>query len=158
MDDACGMGMMGMDFMAKLKALLEEAKTAADARNPEKASEKIAEAQKLLEEHHKAMHDRMERHMREFHGGMGMGGKEGKGGMGPKCPVCGAMIGAAEGKVANKVCPIMGLKIDPEKTPESRTRMFGGMKVGFCCDMCPGQWDKLSDEEKQKKLDAVREK
>lgn len=54
--------------------------------------------------------------------------------------------------VVNKTCPIMGLKIDPNKVPDNLYRQFKGKGVGFCCGGCPGPWDKLSDSEKQAKL------
>lgn len=62
---------------------------------------------------------------------------------------------AAEG-VVNDRCPIMGGKIDPAKVPAALTREFNGHKVGFCCGGCPAAWDKLSDTEKQAKLDKVK--
>lgn len=63
---------------------------------------------------------------------------------------------AAQQKVCNTRCPIMGLPIDPAKVPENLTRMYNGKKVGFCCPMCPAKWDKLSDQEKQAKLAKVQ--
>jgi len=59
------------------------------------------------------------------------------------------------GAVVNTKCPIMGGKVDPATVPANLTRTFQGKKVGFCCGGCPSQWDKLSDEEKAKKLAAV---
>jgi hypothetical protein len=59
---------------------------------------------------------------------------------------------AASGKVVNTRCPIMGGVVDPNKAPASLTREFKDQKVGFCCGMCPAQWDKLSDDEKEAKL------
>lgn len=58
----------------------------------------------------------------------------------------------------NAKCPIMGGKIDPEHTPAELTREFHGRKVGFCCAGCPKVWDKLTDAQKQAKLDAVAAK
>ena len=81
--------------------------------------------------------------------------KSGKAGM--KCPVCGKMICAKKDMVCNSLCPMTGNKIDPEKVPTELTRMWKGKKVGFCCAGCPAQWDKLSDKQKQKKLDAAME-
>ena len=52
----------------------------------------------------------------------------------------------------NTHCPIMGSPIDPAKVPTSLTRDYKGQKVAFCCGGCPGQWDKLTDEEKAAKL------
>ena len=59
----------------------------------------------------------------------------------------------------NDHCPIMtGNAIDPAHVPASLTREYKGQKVAFCCGMCPPAWDKLTDAEKDKKLDAVRAK
>ena len=62
---------------------------------------------------------------------------------------------AAAGTV-NDRCPIMGGKIDPANVPDALTREFKGQKVGFCCGGCPAAWDKLSDAQKQAKLDKVK--
>jgi hypothetical protein len=56
----------------------------------------------------------------------------------------------------NVKCPIMKGDIDPAKVTDATTRVFNGQKVAFCCAGCPAQWDKLSDKEKQAKLDAVK--
>lgn len=56
----------------------------------------------------------------------------------------------------NVKCPIMKGDIDPAKVTDATTREFNGQKVAFCCGGCPAQWDKLSDKEKQAKLDAVK--
>ena len=56
-------------------------------------------------------------------------------------------------KPVNTVCPIMGGKVNP-----SLTRQFSGKTVGFCCGGCLPKWDKLSDDEKQAKLDKVLSK
>jgi hypothetical protein len=56
---------------------------------------------------------------------------------------------------ANTKCPIMGGAIDPAKVSESLTRVYKDQKVAFCCAMCPGQWDKLTDAQKDSKLQAV---
>jgi hypothetical protein len=64
---------------------------------------------------------------------------------------------SAPAQFANIKCPIMtGNAIDPAKVTPALTREFNGQKVAFCCGGCPGQWDKLSDKEKQAKLDAVK--
>jgi hypothetical protein len=65
---------------------------------------------------------------------------------------------APSSQFVNDHCPIMGDKIDPANVPASLTRDYKGQKVAFCCAMCPPAWDKLSDAEKDKKLDAVRAK
>lgn len=53
---------------------------------------------------------------------------------------------------ANDRCPITGKDIEQDT---EFSRMHKGMKVCFCCPACPPQWDKLSDEEKDAKLQAV---
>lgn len=58
----------------------------------------------------------------------------------------------------NARCPIMGSAIDPAHVPDSLTREYKGQKVAFCCAMCPPAWDKLSDADKDKKLEAVKAK
>lgn len=66
---------------------------------------------------------------------------------------------AGEGKApvlaVNGTCPIMGKAINPAQVPASLTREFKGQTIGFCCPMCPPAWDKLSDAERQAKLDVV---
>ena len=59
-------------------------------------------------------------------------------------------------KVDNAKCPIMGTKLDKDNVPVDLTREFKGQTVGFCCPNCPPAWDKLSDDEKQAKLDAAK--
>jgi len=54
--------------------------------------------------------------------------------------------------VVNTKCPMMGGKVDPKKVPEKLVRKFKDQAVGFCCAGCPEKWDKLSDEDKAKKL------
>ncbi len=61
-------------------------------------------------------------------------------------------------KCVNSTCPIMAMKFDPMTVPDNRIREFNGMKVGFCSDDCPKEWDKLSDADKQAKLDKVMPK
>jgi len=31
---------------------------------------------------------------------------------------------------------------------EKMTRMYKGMRRGFCCEVCMGKWDKMSDAER----------
>ena len=57
--------------------------------------------------------------------------------------------------VVNTKCPIMGNTINPAKVPASLTRDYKDQKVGFCCGMCPGQWDKMTDAQKDAKLKAT---
>jgi hypothetical protein len=76
---------------------------------------------------------------------------------------CAAVVSAADSPTTkpaspyvNVKCPIMKGDIDPAKVTDATTRVFNGQKVAFCCAGCPAQWDKLSDKEKQAKLDAVK--
>jgi hypothetical protein len=62
---------------------------------------------------------------------------------------------AAQSKFVNTHCPIMGGRIDPARVPASLTREYKGQKVAFCCGMCPGAWDKLTDAQKDAKLKAA---
>ena len=57
--------------------------------------------------------------------------------------------------VVNATCPIMNSDIDSNNVPAELTRTFKGQTVGFCCAGCPAAWDKLTDENKQAKLDAA---
>ncbi len=52
----------------------------------------------------------------------------------------------------NTKCPISGKAIEMMDRPKDCTRMYKGMKVGFCCPNCPPEWDKLTDAEKDAKL------
>ncbi len=56
------------------------------------------------------------------------------------------------GPIVNVRCPIMGSKIDPAKVPANLTKVYKSGKIGFCCAGCPAMWDKLSDEDKARKL------
>lgn len=64
------------------------------------------------------------------------------------------MASGATKKIVNAVCPLMGSKLDLSKVTHDLTRQYKGKQVGFCCEGCPGAWDKLSDDEKAKKLHA----
>lgn len=55
----------------------------------------------------------------------------------------------------NDSCPISGMKIDRMKTPENQMRMYKGRKIGFCSPACPVAWDKLTDAEKEAKLEKA---
>jgi len=55
----------------------------------------------------------------------------------------------------NDGCPISGKKIDMMNTPENLTTLHKGKKVGFCCPACPPAWEKLTDAEKDAKLEKV---
>ncbi len=146
--EMCKMAMHQMKTMAKLKEALTEARSSAEAEGAKKTVEKIDEALKVVETRHQGMHDRMRHHMEKMHPGMMGKGDE------MKCPMCSKMMGA-EPTVVNAVCPISGKKFDPYNVPDERIREFQGKKVGFCCPACPPAWDKLTDQEKQEKLDAA---
>lgn len=126
--------------MAKLQALLAEAKQAADSKDIETAAKKIAEAQVLLEKQHQAMH----KHMKAM--GADCGDKPAG-----QCPMCQATPQASD-KIVNTRCPMMGSTLKLEKVTEKLTREFKGRKIGFCCGGCPAAWDSLSDEQKETKL------
>ena len=53
---------------------------------------------------------------------------------------------------ANVTCPMMGSTIDPKKVTPELVRLHKGKKVAFCCGGCPVAWDKLSDAQKDAKL------
>jgi hypothetical protein len=66
-----------------------------------------------------------------------------------------AKAGAAgpTGVYANARCPIMGSPIKPGKAyPANLVRDYQGKKVAFCCGGCPVAWDKLSEAQKDAKL------
>jgi YHS domain-containing protein len=52
----------------------------------------------------------------------------------------------------NTICPVSGDKISGQ--PQFM-RQFKGRNVAFCSQFCTEQWDRLSDQEKQEKLDKV---
>jgi hypothetical protein len=149
--ETCSMAMRHLEVMAKLKQLLTEAKASAGTEAKDTVA-KIDEALTLLEQHHLKMHEQMAHHMQRMHKGMMHPGAGKMAEM--KCPMCGKMM-APQAKVVNGVCPITGNKIDPYTVPDDLTREFQGKKVGFCCPACPPAWDKLTDQEKQAKLDQA---
>ncbi len=57
---------------------------------------------------------------------------------------------------ANKLCPIMEGRIDPDKVKPELTRQYKGQTIAFCCAGCPDKWDALTDAEKQARLDAQK--
>jgi hypothetical protein len=63
-----------------------------------------------------------------------------------------ASANAAPAAFANKKCPIMGSPINPSRVAEGLTRVYNGKKIAFCCGGCPGQWDKLTDAQKDARL------
>ena len=58
-------------------------------------------------------------------------------------------------RLANASCPMMGSRLNPKKVPAHLTRKFKGKTVGFCCAGCPAAWDRLSDEDKERRLQKV---
>jgi len=76
--------------MAKLKAVLVEAKAAAEADESQLAVAKIAEAEQLLEHQHQSMHKQMKHHMHAMHKDMMQKLTMGEGKKHPamKCPMC----------------------------------------------------------------------
>ena len=52
----------------------------------------------------------------------------------------------------NATCPMMGSSIDPNNVAPGLVRMYKGKKVAFCCGGCPAAWDKLSEAQKEVKL------
>jgi hypothetical protein len=77
-----------------------------------------------------------------------------RGGAGASAPATGSAPASKTVAVVNSKCPIMGSALD-KNVPEDLTRTFKGQKVGFCCDDCPPQWDKLFDAEKDAKLQGA---
>ncbi len=55
-------------------------------------------------------------------------------------------------RFVNDRCPIMLIKINRDKVPAELTRAYGQGKVGFCCNGCPTQWDRLTEAQKTAKL------
>jgi hypothetical protein len=58
-------------------------------------------------------------------------------------------------KYANVNCPISGEKIQPASVQPQAVRQFKGCNVAFSSEASAQQWDKLTDQEKQQKLDKV---
>lgn len=171
--------------MSKVKRLLAEAKGAAEAKGNKTAAEKIDKVLGLLTEQKQAMQEHMASMMKMMSQRMqamqamkkdlkelsadadapeGMKQKMKKmhekmgrmcGGMMMQCKAATKAVGSEEGAVVNDRCPIMGTELDKDDVPGKLTRTFKGKTVGFCCAGCPAKWDKLSDEQKQKKLDAA---
>ncbi len=83
---------------------------------------------------------------------LGAGCQQSGSGAGPTA--CPAVTAAPAAKVVNVTCPMMGSKIDPANVPDSLICEHKGQKVGLCCGGCRKAWDKLSDEEKDAKLQA----
>jgi len=68
----------------------------------------------------------------------------------PAQPAAGDSAQKPGSAMVNARCPIMG-----GKPTAALTRDYNGQKVGFCCAMCPGQWDKLTNAQKDAKLAKV---
>lgn len=164
---------------AEIQKLLTEARAAAQEKGATAAAEKIARALDLMEQHHKAMREMMKKHMeKEASADKVRDGAKDEGGKGMKCPMCAKMkqketslpaagaaptlvpaglILAAEEtgeKIVNSRCPVMGNAL-PEHMPKRMTRKWNGLTVGFCCPGCITTWDRLTDQERQKKLEPV---
>ena len=61
---------------------------------------------------------------------------------------CASSRGNPSGDPVNTNCVMM-----PDETVDPDvTAMYKGMKVGFCCQDCVEEWNKLSDAEKDAKL------
>lgn len=120
--------------MKKLNQAIEaidEAVKEVQAGNKDKALAELAEARKIMLACRNAMSK-----------------------MSKMCKMC-KMGKMGKGKIVNTQCPIMGSKLNPDKVPANLTRVYNGKKVGFCCKRCPIAWDKLSDQQKQEKLDKA---
>ncbi|MCF7821172.1 MAG: hypothetical protein K9M17_01865 [Mariprofundaceae bacterium] len=50
-------------------------------------------------------------------------------------------------EIANSTCPTMGTTMEAT-APEKMTRMYKGMRIGFCCETCLERWDTMTDAEK----------
>lgn len=70
-------------------------------------------------------------------------------------PTAPANKSATAATYANTRCPIMNTPIDPAAVTPDLTRTYKGKVVAFCCNVCPPQWDKLTDTQKDAKLAAV---
>jgi YHS domain-containing protein len=56
--------------------------------------------------------------------------------------------------VNNAIDPICGMKVS--MVPEANTARYKGKIIGFCSGYCLKTWNKLSSEEKEKKISAAR--
>jgi len=56
----------------------------------------------------------------------------------------------------NLSCPILGSPIQPNKVDEHLMRDYGGRKIAFCSPKCPDEWDKLTETQKQTKLNGEK--
>lgn len=83
-------------------------------------------------------------------GGCGIIGPCGEGGQ--RTPSKAVPGGEKPQTFANVTCPIMGSPIDPKNVAPGLMRLHKGKKVAFCCGGCPTAWDKLSEAQKEAKL------
>jgi hypothetical protein len=58
-------------------------------------------------------------------------------------------------QVVNSFSPITYNRIDPNNVPPEYMRTYKGQIVGFCCANCVVQWDRLTDEQRQERLDKA---
>ena len=56
-------------------------------------------------------------------------------------------VTASASTPANKICPMMGGKVDGRTTVE-----WNGKTIGFCCPPCIDEWATMTDEERTKAL------
>ena len=61
-------------------------------------------------------------------------------------------VGSGKIAVVNAKCPITGGALGSDGVVEKLTRDFKGRKIGFCCDGCPEEWDRLTDADKDARL------
>lgn len=63
----------------------------------------------------------------------------------------------ADGKVAviNTMCPVGGDDFGSKERSGDLARAFNGKSIGFCCESCVKQFDKMSDEKKAAVLSAA---
>lgn len=174
----CPMCPRMMQSAEQLSKLLDEAHMAAMKAGASEAAAKIAQAQDVVAKQQQDMR-LMKEHMEKMHGMKPATMPAGEGAV--VCPMCGMPIGEAgpaktlgEGHsmhqqnmgqakpaggltttVVNARCPIMGTDLDRGKVAIELTRKYKGQTVGFCCPACPPAWDKLSDQDKDKKLQAA---
>jgi len=114
-----------MGKIASISTALDKAKADVESGDKDAAAQLISKAQKMLAEIQADM-------------------------KGP-CPMCKAV----KVTVVNARCPMLGTVLQPDLVPEGLVRVFKGQKVGFCSPACLPAWDKLTDEQKQAKLQAV---
>lgn len=50
--------------------------------------------------------------------------------------------------VVNTMCPVGGDDFETKTRPTDLARTWNGTSIGFCCEGCVKQFDKMSDEKK----------